>query len=116
MVKACANKDRNQVIDSSLKLGLLSGKESELMLETHIKSAYIVGEPFSTEEPYDFGASKLTDRLSELALIMLKHRVAAPPTEVYSLHRKLSGAYFTCIKLNAKISCRKFLFNEDYEQ
>lgn len=37
---------------------------------------------------------------------MLKHRLTPPPKEAYTLHRKLSGAFLTCKKLEAKISCR----------
>ena len=32
-----------------------------------------------------------------------------PPEEVYTLHRKLAGAYMLCIKLGAVISCRDLL-------
>jgi aarF domain-containing kinase len=37
---------------------------------------------------------------------MLKHRLTAPPKEAYTLHRKLSGAFLTCRKLEAKIHCK----------
>jgi len=32
-----------------------------------------------------------------------------PPEEVYTLHRKLAGAYMLCIKLGATIQCRDLL-------
>jgi aarF domain-containing kinase len=32
-----------------------------------------------------------------------------PPEEVYTLHRKLAGAYTLCIKLGAVIPCRDLL-------
>ena len=32
-----------------------------------------------------------------------------PPEEVYTLHRKLAGAYMLCIKLGAVITCRDLL-------
>jgi hypothetical protein len=32
-----------------------------------------------------------------------------PPEEVYTLHRKLAGAYNLCIKLGAVVSCRDLL-------
>ena len=42
---------------------------------------------------------------------MMKKRLQSPPHEVYSLHRKLSGAYLICIKLGAKVNCRE-IFDE----
>jgi hypothetical protein len=33
----------------------------------------------------------MTDRIYKLMPVMLKNRLKAPPPEVYSLHRKLSG-------------------------
>ena len=36
-------------------------------------------------------------------------RLVPPPTEVYSLHRRLAGAFSTCIKLEASIPCRDLL-------
>ena len=32
-----------------------------------------------------------------------------PPEEVYTLHRKLAGAYMLCIKLGAIVHCRGML-------
>jgi aarF domain-containing kinase len=34
---------------------------------------------------------------------------------VYSLHRKLSGAFLACIKIGAVVPCREILF-QVYEQ
>ncbi|VDK59079.1 unnamed protein product [Anisakis simplex] len=45
---------------------------------------------------------------------MLEHRLKSPPKEVYSLHRKLSGAYLLAAKLNAVVSCGA-LFESIYD-
>lgn len=42
---------------------------------------------------------------------MLEHRLTAPPEEIYSLHRKLSGSYLLATKLKAVVSCGP-LFHE----
>lgn len=36
---------------------------------------------------------------------MLKNRIKAPPPEVYSLHRKFSGAYLMATRLGSKFNC-----------
>lgn len=48
----------------------------------------------------------MTKRVNALGMIMLKERLTPPPKEAYSLHRKLSGAFLTCIKLKASVHCR----------
>lgn len=36
---------------------------------------------------------------------MIEHRLTAPPDEIYSLHRKLAGAFLTAAKLRARVAC-----------
>jgi len=84
------------------------------MVDAHVEAGFIVGEPFSLEGRYDFEKGNIAGRVSELAAVMLKHRLVAPPKEVYTLHRKLSGAFLTCKKLRAYIPCRSHFLNIYY--
>lgn len=114
MVKACAEKDGDAVVDLSTRLGFLTGDESKVMLNAHTEAGFIVGTPFSREGVYDFGThSGMTARVSELGSVMLKHRMTPPPEEAYSLHRRLSGAFLACMKLRAQVPCRE-LFYQTY--
>jgi len=106
MVYACAHRDRQGVLDSSHRLGFLTGDESRSLLDTHVEAGFIVGEPFGTKGPYDFAAHRIPDRVSKLAPVMVKERLTPPPKEAYTLHRKLSGAFLTCQKLRAVINCQ----------
>lgn len=114
MVVACANCNRDAVIEMSRRLGFLTGDESEIMLDAHVQAAFVVGLPFSRPGGYDFRSTNVTQSLSNLGATMLKHRLSPPPDEAYSLHRKLSGAFLACIKLGAVVPCREMLF-EIYE-
>ncbi|XP_038892571.1 protein ABC transporter 1, mitochondrial [Benincasa hispida] len=111
MVVACANGDKDGVIEMSTRLGFLTGKESEVMLDAHVQAGFVVGLPFSKPGAYDFRASNITHSITNLSATMLRHRLTPPPDEAYSLHRKLSGAFLACIKLGAAVPCRQLLFH-----
>ncbi|KAI3745678.1 hypothetical protein L6452_08082 [Arctium lappa] len=109
MVVACANCDRDAVIEMSKRLGFLTGEESEVMLEAHVQAAFVVGLPFANPGGYDFRANNITQSLSNIGATMLRHRLTPPPDEAYSLHRKLAGAFLACIKIGAVVPCRDLL-------
>ena len=115
MVYACAERDREGVIEWSKKLGFITGEESREMLNAHVAAAFIIGEPFSAQYGsgsggggggYEFGVMNMSGRVSELARVMVRLRLTAPPKESYTLHRKLSGCFLTCKKLNANLALR----------
>lgn len=56
---------------------------------------------------YNFGAQDITNKIYKTIPMMLKNRLKAPPEEVYSLHRKLSGSYLACIRLKARVNCNE---------
>ena len=91
VVQAGANRDQQKIIDYSVKLGFLTGQENQIMLDTHAESVMTVAEPFREDKEFDFSKQDMTKRAYQLIPVMLKHRIKAPPPEVYSLHRKFSG-------------------------
>jgi aarF domain-containing kinase len=93
----------------SLKMGFLTGEENDIMIEAHRMSGFTLGEPFAIDGEYDFKDSGITGRISEHGSAFMQHRLTPPPEEVYTLHRKLAGAFNLCIKLGANIKCRDLL-------
>lgn len=105
---AASKNDRESCIDFSIELGYLTGHESKDMLKAHIDSILTLAEPFveSAPEVYDFEDQTITDRVRANIGLMLKERMAPPPEETYSLHRKLSGAFLLCARLRSRVKAR----------
>ncbi|RSL56075.1 hypothetical protein CEP51_014458 [Fusarium floridanum] len=113
LLAAASRSDKAAVKDLSEKLGYLTGLESRTMVEAHTKSVLTLAEPFlaSAPEVYDFKDQTITERVKALIPVMLHERLAPPPEETYSLHRKLSGAFLLCARLGSKVRCRE-MFEE----
>jgi aarF domain-containing kinase len=109
IVWANANRDEETLMDLSHKMGFLTGEENDIMLEAHKQSAFTLGEPFGSVDPFDFRGSEISSRLSAQSSAFMQHRLTPPPEEVYTLHRKLAGAFMLCIKLGARVKCRDLL-------
>lgn len=110
LVWAAANKDEATILAVSKELGFITGDETDEFIEAHIQAGLVVGEPFAdSADTFDFGNSHLTARLGQYSGTFLRHRLTPPPTEAYSLHRKLAGAFLLCIKIKADIHCRDIL-------
>ncbi|KAH7386830.1 ABC1 family-domain-containing protein [Phaeosphaeria sp. MPI-PUGE-AT-0046c] len=101
--------DHTAIRDGSIELGYLTGDESPTMLDAHIQSVMTLAEPFKADGPevYDFRDQTITDRVRSLIPVMVKERLAPPPEETYSLHRKLSGAFLLCARLGSRVPCRE---------
>ena len=111
IVWAAANRDEETLMAQSYRMGFLTGQENDEMKRAHLLSGFTVGEPFQQSDPFDFKASRISTRMGEHTAVFLRHRLTAPPTEVYTLHRKLAGAYMLCIQLGAVVSSRDLLEN-----
>lgn len=113
LLEAASRSDRAQVKVLSEQLGYLTGHESRAMLDAHITSVVTLAEPFlqSAPEVYDFRDQTITERVKAQIPVMIHERLAPPPEETYSLHRKLSGAFLLCARLGSRVRCRE-LFEE----
>ncbi|PBP20515.1 putative ubiquinone biosynthesis protein coq-8 [Diplocarpon rosae] len=109
LLAAASRSDRDVVKALSIALGYLTGQESKAMIDAHILSILTLAEPFldSSPEVYNFKDQTITDRVKELIPLMIRERLAPPPEETYSLHRKLSGAFLLCARLGSRVRCRE---------
>ncbi|KAL2191762.1 ABC1-domain-containing protein [Thermothelomyces heterothallicus CBS 203.75] len=113
LLEAASRADRAAVKDLSEQLGYLTGHESRAMLDAHVTSVLTLAEPFLRDAPdvYDFRDQTITERVKAQIPVMIRERLAPPPEETYSLHRKLSGAFLLCARLGSRVRCRE-LFEE----
>lgn len=115
IINGASNGDRNKVLTLSKKMGFLTGYESKIMEEAHVDAVMILGQVFDKDHEYfDFGGQDVTKKIQALVPTIVHHRLCPPPEEIYSLHRKLSGVFLLCAKMNVKINCRD-LFVEVYD-
>ncbi|KAF4011038.1 hypothetical protein G4228_002172 [Cervus hanglu yarkandensis] len=115
VVMAAANGDKDRVLQKSRDLKFLTGFETKAFSDAHVEAVMILGEPFATQGPYDFGAGDTARRVQGLIPVLLRHRLRPPPEETYALHRKLAGAFLACTRLRAHIACRD-LFQDTYHR
>ncbi|OQD78207.1 hypothetical protein PENDEC_c001G01624 [Penicillium decumbens] len=110
---AASRNDRDLCRDLSVEMGYLTGMESKAMADAHVTSVVTIAEPFMLSSPdlYDFRNQTITDRVRALIPLMIRERLAPPPEETYSLHRKLSGAFLLCARLGSRVPCKE-LFAE----
>lgn len=117
LLAAASRGEREGVKTLSEGLGYLTGHESKAMLDAHIQSVLTLAEPFldSAPEVYDFQDQTITERVKALIPVMIRERLAPPPEETYSLHRKLSGAFLLCARLGSRVRCRE-LFGQSLQK
>ncbi|KAJ6633232.1 Atypical kinase COQ8B, mitochondrial [Pseudolycoriella hygida] len=102
---AAVNNDRNEVLRLSKVMGFLTGYETKQMEVAHVDAVMILGEMFRHKGEFDFGKQATTKEIATLVPTMIAHRLCPPPEEIYSIHRKLSGVFLLCSRLNVKFDC-----------
>ncbi|XP_016967875.1 atypical kinase COQ8B, mitochondrial [Drosophila biarmipes] len=108
VIMSAAENNRQGVLEMSREMGFLTGYETRQMEQAHVDAVMILGEIFRYDGDFDFGRQNTTERLAALVPTMVAHRLCPPPEEIYSIHRKLSGIFLLCARLNVRMNCVPF--------
>lgn len=114
LVRACAEgtAQRDAILEHSRRLGFLTGAESTVMLDAHVRAAELVGTPFHPRsQPFDFGQQDISRRIAADVATMLQHRLTPPREEIYTLHRRLNGCFQLASRVGATIPAREILLD-----
>lgn len=111
IIIAAVADDYNTVLELSRQMGFLTGYETKQMEQAHVNAVMILGEMFRYPGEFDFGKQNTTKQIASLVPTMIAHRLCPPPEEIYSIHRKLSGVFLLCSRLNVRMDCQP-IFDE----
>uniref|UniRef100_A0A3B0MHF2 ABC1 family protein, putative n=1 Tax=Theileria annulata TaxID=5874 RepID=A0A3B0MHF2_THEAN len=114
LVLATLRDDLDEILRLSVEVGFLHPQETQMVINAHLDSVRASADPFKHDVEYDFKNSKTFSTCIERSNIIFNHRKKPPAPEIYSLHRKLAGAFLICKIISAKFNSKK-VFGEVME-
>jgi predicted unusual protein kinase regulating ubiquinone biosynthesis (AarF/ABC1/UbiB family) len=108
MIKAAQKGDEARLLDAAGKLGYVVEDGSDAYREFVLDIFAIALEPLTTDGPYDFGASDISTRLSEIGATAQDFREFwhAPPSDAVFFHRKVGGMFLLAQRLGARVDLK----------
>ena len=105
MIKAAIKGNDERLLDAAEKLGYVVADASDEYRRFVLDIFAIALEPLTTEGPYDFGASDISARLSEVGADAQDFREFwhAPPTDAVFFHRKVGGMFLLAQRMEARV-------------
>ncbi len=104
LVKALWKGDERRLLDAAEHLGYLVGDDASYRAFV-LEIFRIALEPLATPGPYDFGASDISARLTEVGASAQDFREfwQAPPSDAVFFHRKVGGMFLLAQRMKARV-------------
>lgn len=103
--------DREAMVVAAEKVGYSMGDEDSTYRELILELLLAGLEPLRHDEDYDFAASTMPERVSELG-----HQATqfadfwhAPPTDVVYFHRKIGGMFLLAARMGARVNAHQLM-------
>ena len=108
MVKAAQKGDEQRLLNAAEKLGYVVSDGSDAYREFVLDIFRLALEPLTTDGPYDFGASDLSQRLSDVGANAQDFREFwhAPPSDAVFFHRKVGGMFLLAQRMEARVDIK----------
>jgi aarF domain-containing kinase len=79
IINASVESNKEEIVKQSILTGFLTNEENAVMLENHIQSIMVLGEPLRWKGIYDFGNQAITQKIYKTIPLLLKNRLKSPP-------------------------------------
>lgn len=103
--------DRGAMAVAAEKVGYSMGDEDSEYRHLVLELLMAGLEPLRHDEPYDFAASDMPQRVSEIGQEATTHADfwRAPPTDVVYFHRKIGGMFMLAARMGARVNAHRLM-------
>ncbi|MEO0435502.1 MAG: AarF/ABC1/UbiB kinase family protein [Pseudomonadota bacterium] len=111
LAAAALHGDRDAMAIAAEKVGYSVGEADTSYRELLLDLLTLALEPLARDEPYDFAASTMPAKLSELGQSATEYADFwhAPPTDVVYFHRKVGGMFMLAARMKARVNAHELL-------
>ena len=103
------NNDEQGLNDALEQIGFFSQTILPDQRQAILDLVKMACEPMLVDEPYDFKASGLAQKLREAGTILSMEQEYTPPADALFLHRKIGGMYLLAARIGAKVNIRQLV-------
>jgi aarF domain-containing kinase len=109
ILRASFSRNKQEVIDRSIKFNLISDKESESVLDYYYEMIDFMVSPFRFDGEFEFNDQAYYQRSKDYAFnFSKKARYSPPPEKILFLHRKLGGVFQLLKKMDMNINVFRY--------